>query len=49
MTASPEPRLVSGGRGADGGHLEELRRDPIGLMRRVRARHVVLGEARVEL
>jgi sterol 14alpha-demethylase len=30
-----EPRLVSGG--ADGGHLEELRRDPIALMRRVRA------------
>ena len=30
-----EPRLVSGG--TDGGHLEELRRDPIALMRRVRA------------
>jgi sterol 14alpha-demethylase len=30
-----EPRLVSGG--AAGGHLEELRRDPIALMRRVRA------------
>jgi sterol 14alpha-demethylase len=30
-----EPRLVSGG-AADGGHLEELRRDPIALMRRVR-------------
>ena len=29
-----EPRLVSGG--AAGGHLEELRRDPIALMRRVR-------------
>jgi len=30
-----EPALVSGGAGD--GHLEELRRDPIGLMRRVRA------------
>jgi sterol 14alpha-demethylase len=30
-----EPRLVSGGE--DGGHLEELRHDPIALMRRVRA------------
>ncbi|MGE5137656.1 MAG: cytochrome P450 [Gemmatimonadota bacterium] len=30
-----EPRLVSGGAG--GGHLEELRHDPIALMRRVRA------------
>lgn len=30
-----EPRLVSGGAGD--GHLEELRRDPIALMRRVRA------------
>jgi sterol 14alpha-demethylase len=30
-----EPRLVSGS--AAGGHLAELRRDPIGLMRRVRA------------
>ncbi len=30
-----EPRLVSGGAGS--GHLEELRRDPIALMRRVRA------------
>jgi sterol 14-demethylase len=34
VTAS-SPRLVSGGEA--GGHLEELRRDPIGLMRRVRA------------
>ena len=30
------PRMVSGAR-PDGGHLEELRRDPIALMRRVRA------------
>jgi sterol 14-demethylase len=30
-----EARLVSGG--AEGGHLEELRRDPVALMRRVRA------------
>ncbi len=35
MTAS-EPRMVSGAQEADG-HLEELRRDPIALMRRVRA------------
>jgi sterol 14-demethylase len=32
-----EPRLVSGGEGTADGHLEELRRDPIALMRRVRA------------
>jgi sterol 14-demethylase len=31
-----EPRLVSGGSPGEGGHLEELRRDPIALMRRVR-------------
>ena len=30
------PRVVSGAE-PDGGHLEELRRDPIALMRRVRA------------
>jgi sterol 14-demethylase len=31
-----EPRLVSGGDADEGGHLAELRRDPIALMRRVR-------------
>jgi sterol 14alpha-demethylase len=31
-----EPRLVSGSNPGEGGHLEELRRDPIALMRRVR-------------
>jgi sterol 14alpha-demethylase len=31
-----EPRLVSGGTPGENGHLEELRRDPIALMRRVR-------------
>jgi sterol 14-demethylase len=31
-----EPRMVSGGEGEEHGHLEELRRDPIALMRRVR-------------
>jgi sterol 14alpha-demethylase len=31
-----EPRLVSGGSPGANGHLEELRRDPIALMRRVR-------------
>ena len=31
-----EPRLVSGGVPGDGGHLAELRSDPIALMRRVR-------------
>jgi len=34
--AGKTPRMVSGA-GADGGHLEELRVDPIGLMERVRA------------
>jgi sterol 14-demethylase len=37
MTVLLEPRLVSGGEGTADGHLEELRRDPIALMRRVRA------------
>jgi sterol 14alpha-demethylase len=31
-----EPRLVSGGSPGENGHLDELRRDPIALMRRVR-------------
>jgi sterol 14alpha-demethylase len=35
MTAATEPRTVSGGT-APGGHLEELRRDPLALMHRVR-------------
>ncbi len=35
MTVTSLPPLVSGAKG-DGGHLEELRRDPIGLMQRVR-------------
>ncbi len=41
-----EPPKVSGGDG-DGGHLEELRHDPIGLMRRVRAECGPVGEFRL--
>lgn len=40
MTALVEPRVVSGGPD----HLEELRRDPIGLMRRVRDECGGVGE-----
>ena len=36
MTTALEPRMVSGG-GEPGGHLEEMRRDPLALMHRVRA------------
>jgi sterol 14-demethylase len=39
----PEPPLVSGGRDGSG-HLEELRADPIGLLRRVRRECGDLGE-----
>src|SRR5207248_10619764 len=41
-----EPPKVSGGDAA-GGHLEELRHDPIGLMRRVRAECGDVGEFRL--
>src|SRR5207237_279645 len=41
-----EPPLVSGG-DTDGSHLEELRRDPIGLMRRVRDECGDVGEFRL--
>src|SRR5207237_164666 len=41
-----EPPLVSGG-DTDGSHLEELRRDPIGLMRRVREECGDVGEFRL--
>jgi sterol 14alpha-demethylase len=45
-TGLRQPSEVSGGDG-DGGHLEELRRDPIGLMRRVRAECGEVGEFRL--
>ncbi len=45
-TRRPEPPLVSGGEDPNG-HLEELRRDPIGLMNRVRAECGDVGEFRL--
>lgn len=45
-TALPEPPKVSGDDGGTG-HLEELRRDPIGLMERVRAECGDVGEFRL--
>src|SRR5438445_423219 len=45
-TALREPPRVSGGEGATG-HLEELRDDPIGLMRRVRDECGGVGEFRL--
>src|SRR2546421_12449134 len=45
-TALREPPRVSGGEGATG-HLEELRHDPIGLMRRVRDECGDVGEFRL--
>ena len=41
-----EPRMVSGGRGDDA-HLDELRRDPIALMRRVRDECGDVGRFRI--
>jgi sterol 14-demethylase len=46
MQTTVEPRTVSGGEG-ETGHLEELRTDPIGLMRRVRAECGDVGEFRL--
>jgi sterol 14alpha-demethylase len=46
MTTITEPPKVSGDDG-DTGHLEELRRDPIGLMERVRAECGDVGEFRL--
>jgi sterol 14-demethylase len=45
-TTSRRPPAVSGGEGSDG-HLEELRTDPIGLMRRVRHECGDVGEFRL--
>src|SRR4051812_12156974 len=45
-TSLPEPPKVSGDEGGTG-HLEELRRDPIGLMERVRAECGDVGEFRL--
>ncbi len=42
-----EPPLVSGGEGEEHGHLEELRHDPIALMRRVRAECGDVGRFRL--
>ncbi len=42
-----EPPLVSGGEGEEHGHLEELRQDPIALMRRVRAECGDVGRFRL--
>ena len=44
--ALPDPPKVSGDEGGTG-HLEELRRDPIGLMERVRAECGDVGEFRL--
>ena len=46
MTVLPDPPMVSGDDG-DTGHLEELRRDPIGLMQRVRDECGDVGEFRL--